>query len=84
MKTKAYLYYWSLIPILIGLVCLFNEQIEINVHDSYFVIDRLQVVILLSVFLFISGFGYFIWRKFGTIKSLEKAHLCPYHTAHIF
>ncbi|MGE6354244.1 hypothetical protein ACQKCJ_10245 [Flavobacterium sp. NPDC079362] len=71
-KIKVYHLFWfvSIIVLLIGT---FNpdETLDINVHDTYFIIAQLHVAIVLFLFFFLNGFGYwFVHRVLK--KSLEK------------
>ncbi len=59
-RQKLILFYWLPIPFLLGFGFLSGGSIDINVHDIYFIADHLSTLLLLSIFLFISGLGYFL------------------------
>ena len=61
---KPYLIFWLSIPliILIGFIS-GDEPLDINVHDTYFVIYHIHLAILISIIFGIIGFGYWITQK---------------------
>lgn len=73
IKFKPYL--WLLIVTLILFVSGFmanKETIDINVHDTYYVILRKHLYWLLSGVLFVFSIFYFLWYakiNFGTLFS---------------
>lgn len=61
---KPYLIFWLSIPIIILIGFLSGtEPLDINVHDTYFVIDHGFISILISLTFGIIGFGYWIMQK---------------------
>jgi heme/copper-type cytochrome/quinol oxidase subunit 1 len=72
--NKNYIAYWIFVPIIMVFGLIFNSSVDIVVHDTYFATDRIQISILISIFLLASGLGYFIFRKNGVNKKLSKAH----------
>ena len=63
-KIKIHYLFWivSLIILLIGLYDM-DETLDINVHDTYFVIAHFYVAIILSIVYFIYGFGYWLVQE---------------------
>ena len=63
-NIKVYHLFWvvAIISLLIGV---FNpeETLDINIHDTYFVIACLHMGVLLFVFYFINGFAYWLVQK---------------------
>lgn len=61
ISEKAYVPFLVLISIIlvIGFINR-NETLDINVHDTYFVINNLHLTILLSILLGIIALGYFL------------------------
>jgi len=62
--NKPYLFFWLLIP------CIFlfgilnrDETVVINIQDTYFMLDTLMLVSLVSLFFGLIGFGYWIAIK---------------------
>lgn len=53
-----------------------NETIDINIHDTYFVIAQFHLSLLLALLLFVIGFVYFIHlkTKIYLISFLSKTH----------
>lgn len=74
MKTitkKPYLILWGCIPVLILISLLAsNDTLDINVHDTYFVIDYYHIVILLSIPLSILALIY--WSFYKTNRKLYQ------------
>lgn len=66
-KIKVYHLFWivSVLIILIGLVLNNdpNSIFDINIHDTYFVISNYHISIILFLFYFLTGFGYWIIQK---------------------
>lgn len=54
-----------------------QKTLDVNIHDTYFVIEYLQLAILLSLVFAIMGVGYWIFLKTNTPLSqlLVKIHL---------
>lgn len=63
-KIKIYYLFWivSLITLLIG-VSNMDGTLDINIHDTYFVIAHFYVAIILSIVYFIYGFGYWLVQE---------------------
>ena len=76
--NKPYLIFWFLIPImlLIGKVR-GTDMIDINIHDTYFVITESQSWYLVSILFGIIGLGYWIMIKFKRrlSKILNSIHI---------
>jgi len=72
--NKNYRVYWIFAPIVMLFGLTFNSSVDFIVHDAHFVLDRIQISILISIFLLLSGLGYFIFRKNGINKKLAKTH----------
>jgi heme/copper-type cytochrome/quinol oxidase subunit 1 len=64
--NKPYLTSWFIIPILILIGLVFNQHtIDIQLHDTYFVIGNLQVVLAASLLLLVVGLGYWFINRLG-------------------
>ncbi len=62
--NKPYLFFWGLIPLLLVLGFVKSDEvININIHDTYFIIVMFHFVIFLSFLLLILGLGYWIVLK---------------------
>jgi hypothetical protein len=77
-KIKIHYLFWlvSLIILLIGLYDM-DGTLDINVHDTYFVIPHFDIAIILSIIYFIYGFGYWmVQEKFKKrlVKILTLIH----------
>lgn len=78
-NIKVYHLFWfvAVIRLLIGL---FNPDgtIDINVHDTYFVIANIHVAIVLFLFYFLNGFGY--WSAQKVLKKRLEKYLTLTHS----
>lgn len=77
--NKIHVYFWVIaVFVLVFRVIFFNSDagIDINVHDTYFVIDNLAVTSVLTTLLFIIGFIYFILYRFkvGLSSNITSIH----------
>lgn len=73
--NKSHIKFWGGIPILILIGLFYNNTFDLNVHDTYIVINTMVIAIYCSIFLFISGLGYFFFKKNELNRILEKAHI---------
>lgn len=66
-SLKVYHYFWltSLLILMIGVFTqhIPNSILDINIHDIYFVVENFHLAILLAVFYFLSGSGYWFVEK---------------------
>ncbi|PXY46102.1 hypothetical protein DMB68_02625 [Flavobacterium hydrophilum] len=78
-NIKVYHLFW-LIAVIILLIGLFDPDstLDINVHDTYFVIANLHVAIALFIFYFFNGFGY--WSVEKVLKKQLQKYLTLIHT----
>ena len=64
LTNKPHLIFLLSIPIIILFGILHrNEMLDINVHDTYFVISQIDFTILISILFGIIGLGYWIMLK---------------------
>lgn len=72
-RIKVYHLFWlvAIIVLLIG-ICNPDETLDINVHDTYFVIAHLHAAIITFLFFFLNGFGYWFVQNILK-KQLEKS-----------
>jgi len=76
MKTiKLYWIFWIWIPVLLFFGVFFNKDVDIQLHDTYLVTTKFQISLLLSIFLFLLGLGYFNFRKLEVNKKLGRLHI---------
>lgn len=79
LKSKSY--FLLLLAAILFLILSFigdkNETLDINVHDTYYVITFQQAYILLCLIFFITGLIYFIFNFFGIqfISILSLIHV---------
>lgn len=81
-EVKIYHCFWivSILIVIIGLIknlSAENDVLDINIHDTYFVISNLDLTVFLSFSYFLNGFGYWIVQKKlnrNLIKSLTIIH----------
>lgn len=66
-KLKVYHYFWITALLILTLGVYFHNlpdnTLDINIHDTYFVIEHLHVAILLTLFYFFNGIGYWFVEK---------------------
>ena len=64
LTEKPHLLFFLSIPlvILIGFLS-GDEVVDINIHDTYFLIERLDLALMLALFVGIMGIGYWILYK---------------------
>lgn len=81
IKYKPYFYFWltailMLVKSYISNLKYGDAVLDINVHDTYYVISQLNIAIILSLFYFILGLIYWviIFKKIPLINSLTKFH----------
>lgn len=74
-QAKNYLLFWAWIPIVLVLALIYNKPTNIALHNVYWVTTRFQISALLSLFLFLSGWAYFHFRKKGMHRQLTKWHM---------
>jgi heme/copper-type cytochrome/quinol oxidase subunit 1 len=77
-KIKVYHLFWivAFIILFIG-ICTSEQTLDINIHDTYFVIANLHVSIVLFFFYLFNGFGYWSFQKIlkkQLVKSLTIIH----------
>lgn len=66
-RLKVYHYFWltSLLIFMIGFYIqnLPDSTLDINIHDTYYVIEQIHLTILIAVFYFLTGCGYWFVEK---------------------
>ena len=75
---KPHLIFFLSIPIIILTGLLSGEStLDINIHDTYFIISYLDISILISIVFAIIGFGYWLMYKaqHKLINGLNFAHI---------
>jgi heme/copper-type cytochrome/quinol oxidase subunit 1 len=79
-KLNTYHYFWitAIFILLIGVFSFFDENdvIDINVHDTYFIIRNSHLTTLLFVIYGIIGFCYWLFFKYEIIlvRNLTNVH----------
>jgi hypothetical protein len=75
IQTKPYKFILLAIPFVILLFSLgIDSTIDMNVHDTYFVIDPKHLGVLFSLPLVGLSFVYWVFRKWDLSKSLTLIH----------
>jgi heme/copper-type cytochrome/quinol oxidase subunit 1 len=70
----------SILIVIIGLIknlSAENDVLDINIHDTYYVISNFDLTLFLSFLYFLNGFGYWIVQKKlkrNLVKSLTYIH----------
>lgn len=74
--NKPYKTIWWSIPLILGLALIqFNSTMDIQMHDTYFVIPSFQIGILCSIILGIIGFLYWSSRRKELIHWMTFLHV---------
>ena len=76
--NKPYLASWLIIPILVLIGLVFNQHtIDIQLHDTYFVISNIHFVLSASLLLLLVGLGYWFIKRLGKSPNrvLTTVHL---------
>lgn len=75
-KIKVYHLFWivAALILLIGLFSNNSSVLDLNIHDTYFVISNYHVSILLFICYFITGLGYWL------VQTVYKKQLIKYLT----
>lgn len=74
--NKAHIYLWvSILPILF--IPLFNLKatIDIQLHDTYFVVAKFHIGLLFSIYLALIGFIYWLFRNKKLIPWMTWTHV---------
>lgn len=80
-KLKPHQSFWltALLVLIIAVISYFDEEavIDINIHDTYFIIHYFHLAILLVLFFTISGLVYWLFykAKITMVKQLSKFHV---------
>ena len=56
------------------LMSLLNSFLDINIHDTYYVIAHFYFALFFGLLYWIAGIIYWIFKDFRLIKSLTKIH----------
>lgn len=74
--NKPYKPIWITIPLILGLSIIgINSAIDIQMHDTYFVIASIHIGILFSIILGIIGFLYWLTRSKRLVKWMTAIHV---------
>lgn len=74
--SKPYKLIWLVIPIILGLSTIgSNGSIDIQMHDTYFVISSFHIGILFSIILGIIGFIYWLVKGKKLVNWMTAIHL---------
>ncbi|MCH3880997.1 MULTISPECIES: hypothetical protein [Tenacibaculum] len=60
LKKKPYLLFFYSIPLILLFGFIFNNDADINIHDTYFITTVFHLSILLSFVVFLFGFTYWL------------------------
>ncbi len=76
LSYKPYKVLWTFIPVLLALSLLNPSSLmDIQMHDTYFVIATIYIVVLASLFLLVTGFAYWLFRNKTLVTSLTVSHI---------
>ncbi len=80
LRQKVYVYFWSIALLLIAFsvysYTIEDAVLDINVHDTYFIIHYSHIFQLLAIIYAVLGLAYYIIKliKVNLIKSLTNIH----------
>jgi len=76
LLTKPYKIFWLSIPILLAISIMgMNQTTDIQLHDTYFVIDVIHVGILFSVIAGLIGLLYWLFRNKRLVNWMTFSHV---------
>ena len=79
MLKKIPFLFWGLIPLLLIYILFTHDKyIDINIHDTYFVLPQYFLVLLVILILFVTGLGYYLVYysdKFKPVETLTIIHV---------
>jgi len=76
LLTKPYKIFWLSIPILLAISIMgMNQTTDIQLHDTYFVIDVVHVGILFSVIAGLIGLLYWLFRNKRLVNWMTFSHV---------
>ena len=79
LLKKVPFLFWGLIPLLlIYILFTYDKYIDINIHDTYFVLPQYFLVLLVILILFVTGLGYYLAYysdKFRPVGILTMIHV---------
>ncbi len=73
--SKQYVRFWIVIPILLVIGFLFRSTIDVYAYTSLFKVYPPTISYILTVFLFLSGAGYFLNRKKVMLENMTRFHI---------
>ena len=72
--NQTHFQFWIFIPLLFVITLIIPSPLELYVYIDYYSIDMITIATGLSVFLFLSGIGYYLNRKKEMLPSFTRLH----------
>ena len=76
-RINTYKYFWTIAIICAFLACLdiiSKEDVDINIHDTYFVVPHSYFSVFFTLFYFFNGLVYVLCRRLKLIRILTLIH----------
>lgn len=74
--SKPHLWFWHSSMLTMMLFCTtFKKAIDLQFHDTYFVLATVHVGMILSIYLSILGYLYYLLRKLSLRRCLTVIHV---------
>lgn len=74
--NKPYRSIWIAVPVIISLSLIgLNGVMDVQMHDTYFVISLFHVGVIFSLFLGLAGFIYWLFRKRRLVNWMTVTHI---------
>ncbi|MFT4662232.1 MAG: hypothetical protein ACI8XB_002520 [Patiriisocius sp.] len=72
--NQTHVQFWIFIPLLFVIALIFPSPVELYVYIDHYTINMLPMAIGLSVFLLLSGIGYYINREKEMLPNFTRLH----------
>lgn len=78
LKTHSWFFITAILILIIGTfrhIADSDRFFDINIHDTYYVIDQMHIAVLLIVLYWIAGTIYWVLRNFRLVRLITLIHI---------